>query len=92
MLKCKPDIINEGQHFDSSGTYLHNGNVGIFARNKENHNSSVSTYACKTGEEDKVASYEEEDAMVLETGVKQISKYVSIVKSIISPVFFFSRI
>ena len=43
--------------------------------------------SAKRGEEDKATSYEEEVVMVLETAVKQMSKYAAIVKSIIAPFF-----
>ena len=87
LLKCKKNIVDEGKHFESKGTYIHFGNVGLFGRNKINNDSSVSTYVCMKGKEDKAESYEEEVAAVLETAVNQISKYVPIVESIIAPVF-----
>ena len=33
LQKCKPEIIAEGQHFDSSGIYLHFGNLGYYGKN-----------------------------------------------------------
>ena len=90
MLKCKLDVFDEGQHFDSSGTYVHYGNFGYFGRNKKNHNSTVSTYIGKKKGED-IASYEQQVAMVLKSAAKQMSKYVAIVKQIIAPAIF-SRI